>query len=402
MELQIGLSHIRLQNLLSFGPEGIDLPLNPLSVFIGPNASGKSNLIEAIKIIKATVDTEDGIAKPISDGGGTSAYLWKGEDSIKDFASIDLAVNCLGHIYGYGLRFSCDHYGLLKLRNETINERFGDEAAFTEVYTLQGGPKYKGKHIIPSLDARQQSWENHDFDFDRNSSVISQLQNSDKYPEISHLRSIFSSIQIYEGWPLGSSFPPRHPKPVDWKGDFLKDDASNLAHVISSIDNKPGGIKAALLDNLQKIYPEIQNITPDHLNTHLYLRFHESQLNETIPAIRQSDGILRYLCLLTILLHPEPPPLICLEEPEIGLHPDAIGILGGLLKEASKRTQIIVTTHSDILVSELSDTPESVVICDRDSRGTRMERLDPDKLEKWLKDYSLGHLWLRGDLGGTL
>jgi predicted ATPase len=91
-----------------------------------------------------------------------------------------------------------------------------------------------------------------------------------------------------------------------------------------------------------------------------------------------------------------------LEEPEIGLHPDAIGILGKLLKEAAKRTQLIVTTHSDLLVSEFRDTPESIVICERDDQGTHLKRLEPETYKKWLKDYSIGDLWLRGDLGGTL
>jgi predicted ATPase len=101
-------------------------------------------------------------------------------------------------------------------------------------------------------------------------------------------------------------------------------------------------------------------------------------------------------------LHPSPAPLICIDEPEIGLHPDAIHVIGKLIKEASTRTQLIVATHSDLLVSELSDTPESVIVCERDENGTRMERLDPRKLEVWLKDYSLGHIWLQGELGGTL
>lgn len=124
-------------------------------------------------------------------------------------------------------------------------------------------------------------------------------------------------------------------------------------------------------------------------------------MNNSIPATRLSDGTLRYLCLLAILYHPTPPPLICLEEPEIGLHPDLISSLAEMLKEASQRTQIIVTTHSDLLVSKFSDQPEAIVVCERTPDGTTLERLDAKKLELWLEEYSLGEVWMRGGIGGT-
>ena len=101
--------------------------------------------------------------------------------------------------------------------------------------------------------------------------------------------------------------------------------------------------------------------------------------------MRLSDGTLRYLCLLAILCHPEPPPLICIEEPETGLHPDILPTIAELLIEASQRTQLIVTTHSDILVSALSDIPEAVLVCEKDEDGTHFKRLNKDDLKEWLK-----------------
>lgn len=124
-------------------------------------------------------------------------------------------------------------------------------------------------------------------------------------------------------------------------------------------------------------------------------------MKSPIPAARLSDGTLRYLCLLAILYHPTPPPLICLEEPEIGLHPDLISGLAEMLKEASQRTQLIVTTHSDLLVSKFTDQPEAVVICERTPEGTTLKRLKADDLKEWLEEYSLGEVWLKGGIGGT-
>ena len=102
-----------------------------------------------------------------------------------------------------------------------------------------------------------------------------------------------------------------------------------------------------------------------------------------------------------ILLHPTPPPLICIEEPELGLHPDILPTIAQLLIEASKRTQLIVTTHSDDLISALSEIPESILVCERDERGSRMRRLEPEALKDWLENYSLGELRGMGELGGN-
>ena len=120
-----------------------------------------------------------------------------------------------------------------------------------------------------------------------------------------------------------------------------------------------------------------------------------------IPAIRLSDGTLRYLCLLAILCHPNPPPLVCIEEPELGLHPDIIRTVAKLLKEASERCQLIVTTHSEVLVDAMTDMPEAVVVCEKPDGATKLRRLSQSDLEPWLERYSLGQLWSRGDIGGN-
>ena len=115
-----------------------------------------------------------------------------------------------------------------------------------------------------------------------------------------------------------------------------------------------------------------------------------------------SDGTLKFLCLLAVLLHPDPPPLVCIEEPEQGLHPEAIQILAPALRDAAERMQLIVTTHSAPLIDAFSATPESVLVCERDfDGGTQCHRLSRKKLENWLKRYSLGELWRKGEIGGT-
>ena len=129
--------------------------------------------------------------------------------------------------------------------------------------------------------------------------------------------------------------------------------------------------------------------------------FLEEVGDREIAATRLSDGTLRYLALLAILLHPEPPRLVAIEEPELGLHPDLLPTVSDLLRSASKRTQLVVTTHSDVLVDALTDVPESVVVCEKHNGQTEMRRLDRNELATWLEKYRLGELWTSGELGGN-
>ncbi len=158
--------------------------------------------------------------------------------------------------------------------------------------------------------------------------------------------------------------------------------------------------KRQLVAALQKLFDGIVDISCPVTGGTVGL-FLEEDNNRTIPATRLSDGTLHYLCLLAILLHPEPPPLVVIEEPELGLHPDLLPTLSDLLLAASERSQLIVTTHSDVLVDALTETPESIVVCEKHAGQTEMRRLDKDDLAKWLKDYTLGNLWSSGQLGGN-
>ena len=114
---------------------------------------------------------------------------------------------------------------------------------------------------------------------------------------------------------------------------------------------------------------------------------------------------MRYLTLLAILLHPEPPPLVAIEEPELGLHPDLIPEVAELMVKASERVQLVVTTHSRMLVDALTEYPSSVVVCSKENGESQFERLDEAHLKQWLERYSasatLGDLWSSGDIGGN-
>lgn len=121
----------------------------------------------------------------------------------------------------------------------------------------------------------------------------------------------------------------------------------------------------------------------------------------SIPATRLSDGTLRYLSLLAILYSPYKPSFLCIEEPELGLHPDVLPTIAEMLKEVSDEIQIVITTHSNIIIDALTASPEDVIVCENEAGHTTMTRLNESELKDWLKKYTLGELWSKGQIGGN-
>jgi predicted ATPase len=235
-------------------------------------------------------------------------------------------------------------------------------------------------------------------DVDLEKSILSQRRDPDQYPEITYLGQTLGRIRLYREWCFGRYTLPRLPQKADLPNDMLEPDASNLGLVLNRLRRDPL-VKQRILSALQALYGGIDDYDVQIEGGTVQVFFHEGRF--TVPATRLSDGTLRYLCLLAILCHPNPPPLICIEEPELGLHPDVLPTLAALLKEAAERTQIIVTTHSDVLVDAMTDQPEAVLVAEKNDQGTTLTRLDAEKLKPWLEKYRLGQLWTRGEIGGT-
>ena len=382
------LHQIRLQNLLSFGPDMPVLHLRPLNVIIGPNGSGKSNLIEMIGILRAC---SRHLGEWGRDCGGISSILKQGssassgriatvtiEEDVRFFGSHftrhTLEVN--GWDNRLTVRKECVESGatLDKLRQSVL--RADTDATFF----LDNGDRLED----PSLKADQ--------------SVLSQRIDPDRYPTLTSLSEYYSEIRTYRDWSFGRMTPPRLPQRTDGRSDYLESDCSNLGMVLNRIRRDPAQ-KEQLIERLNDLYPGIKDVDVSIEGGTVQVFLTEGKY--AMPATRLSDGTLRYLCLLAILLHPTPPPLICIEEPELGLHPDVMPAIGKLLKQASERTQLIVTTHSDELVDSLSESPEDVVVCEKHDGCTTFNRLDGDQLKVWLEDYQLGTLWRRGDIGGN-
>lgn len=227
--------------------------------------------------------------------------------------------------------------------------------------------------------------------------MLSQLNYPEQLPELAYLSRAYGSIRLYREWDLGRKCAVRRPQRNDVRPRPLREDFGNLGMFLNGLRRHPR-VKSALFEKLGDLYDGVTDFELDFTVDSVQISFTEGDF--AIPASRLSDGSLRYLCLLAILLDPEPPPLVGIEEPELGMHPDLIPGLADLLVDASRRCQLMVTTHSDILVDALTERPESVVVCDKRDGQTTMQRLDRDGLAHWLEKYRLGNMWVSGHLGG--
>jgi predicted ATPase len=383
------LQAITLRNLLSFGPETPCLPLGNLNVLIGPNGSGKSNLLEALALLRSSAND---MRPVILRGGGVGEWIWKGAPRAD--ATLDAVIS-----YPNGsqpLRY------VLTFRAEQQSFRFEDELIENEQPNM-GQPEsvfyYRYRRGRPEINIqekgkRARKLENVQADL----SILAQLRDPEGYREITHLARMYQRIRLYREWAFGRNTVFREPQKADLRNDRLEEDFSNLGLFLNRL-RRQSKVKAALLGGLRDLYEGLTDFDISIEGGTVQVFFAEGDF--TIPATRLSDGSVRYLCLLAILCDPEPPPLFGLEEPELGLHPDLLPKVADLLVAASQRTQLIVTTHSDILVDALTERPETLVICEKHDGRTTMGRLDKDEVRPWLEKYRLGQLWTRGQLGGA-
>ena len=382
------LKSLSLANFLSFGPSPRTVDFLPLTVVIGPNGSGKSNLIEAIELIRAAPRD---FLTPIRDGGGVHDWLWKRGTGSK-VATIDAVFDYPKGPTGlrYVLRFA-EAAQRFEIVDERIEYELPDDG-HTEPYFFY---RFVGGHGILNVKGQQRRLQHEDID--PTASILSQRKDPDQYPELTYLGSEFGKIRLYRDWSFGRYTPPRLPQKADLPTDLLEPDASNLGLVLNRLRRDPE-TKERLLEALRGLYDGIDDFDVQIEGGTVQVFFHEDRV--TIPATRLSDGTLRYLCLLAILCHPKPPPLVCIEEPELGLHPDVLPRLAEILREASLRMQIVVTTHSDVLVDAFTDHPECVLVAEKTDEGTTLTRLDGDALGPELEKYRLGQLWTRGEIRG--
>ncbi len=402
---KLALTSIRPANLLSFAPDTEPLTLEPLNILIGANGSGKSNLLDAIGLLQAAA-VNDLTERVVVNGFGVSEWIWKGSGAEK-VASLEVTIPypqgdfIVGNeILRYQLRFEEGKSHELRIIDERLEDAESDSSNKLQSYLFytNSNPMVSPRsNLGPFQRGVSHSVNKHN----PQESVLAQYWSSESYLELGYVSTLFATFRLYRDWSFGRNSAVRNSQRVGMLGDQLDENASNLVLVLNNLKDEVVGDR--LTDYLKEFLGDARRVSTKIFGEYLQLGVSEGKLKTTTPAGRLSDGTLRWLALLAVLLHPTPPPLICLEEPESGLHPNIIPVLAELLLDASQRTQVVVTTHSRGLVDRFTDNPEYVVTFDKEDGATKMQRLPSiGELRDWLDEYeSLGPLWASGLIGGN-
>lgn len=382
------IDRLRVANLLSFGPTPTTVELRALNVVIGPNGSGKSNLVDILGLLRAMPAD---LAEPFRGGGGQFRdWLWSGPHA---GPTMSLTTSLPGGVDGPAIHHEIElaEHGI---RPIVVTERItggGTDGAGHPSYQRRAGrsevlrPGGPATHLRDVQDAH---------------SVLSSYDRVSAVPGAHRLRAAYAGIHIFRGFDWGREAKARISQRGDLPSDVLLPSAENLAAVLSELQIQ-GEAFERLNEHLKRLIPDFRELVLVNRGPQILVFLKLNRLSAPVPLSRLSDGTLRYLSLLVILLNPRTAGLVCLEEPETGLHPDLIADVARLLQDTSQRIQLVVTTHSDHLVDALSDDPGAVLVADRGPDGTNLRRLDAQQLSTWLDEYRLGELWMSGHLGGT-
>jgi predicted ATPase len=178
-------------------------------------------------------------------------------------------------------------------------------------------------------------------------------------------------------------------------------DAANLAAFLFGLRGESEGCYQKVVSTIQLIAPffadfDLEPASPNKRDIILNWRHKDS--DQVFGPHQLSDGTLRAICLVTLLLQPNLPDLIIVDEPELGLHPSALGVIASLIRKASHHAQVLISTQSSSFLDNFE--PEDVIVADLKGRESRFSRPDAVALQSWLQDYSIGQVWEKNVIGG--
>lgn len=346
-----------------------DLSLGNINIVIGANGAGKSNFIQIFRMIRAMLNK--GFQSYVTEHGGADSFLYNGRKVTKEI----LAEFVFGdNSYKLVLRptasetFSIDEFRRYEDRGWKVNgnglsesriDDFKDEESFA-----YPGAKGVGYYVYDAI----------------------------------------SKWMVYHFHDTSDRSPMRLSEIVE-DNAWLREDASNIAPFLLSLrEDGLEGRKAYsdIVNAVRLVMPFFDDfiMQPKKFGpaTKVNLAWRQKGSDYPFQPYHLSDGSIRFICLAAALLQPKPPSTIIIDEPELGLHPQAIAILAELIKIAAARTQVIVATQSPLLIDQFEAS--DIIVAKRRGGATSLVRLEPDSLKSWLDDYSLGELWTTNMIDG--
>ena len=344
-----------------------DFPMHKLNVLIGANGAGKSNFVAYFKMLSELVEgrlqnwtTKQGTADRILSFGV------KETDSLKSL-----------------VQFGRNGYTFVL--EPTVDGGF----SFEREELFFNGSYYGEKRIELGSGHRE-------------AKLKDKYEKSASNSEADYCYSSISSWNVYHFHDTGERAGVKRVGALH-DNKFLRSDASNLAAFLYKLKEESSDIYKKICKTISLAVPLFDDfvLEPTTLSSgeeQIRLLWKQKDSDYELWSSQLSDGSIRFICLVTALLQPNPPSTIIIDEPELGLHPYAITLLGGLLRSASTRMQVIVSTQSVPLVNEFEI--EDLIVVEREEGATVFKRHKEADFEIWLDDYSVGELWEKNILGG--
>ena len=341
----------------------------PLNVFIGANGVGKSNFVSFFRMMSWMLADPGNLQLFVSQQGGAGKLLHDGPGITREIeAELTIQTDAGENQYSYRLVYAAGD--TLIFADE--NYRFSRSTYGSPAPWIPTGAGHRGPALIEKAIG------------DTTARVI---------------RDILQRIIVYQFHNTADSARIRGKWAVN-DSRYLKEDAGNIAPFLFRLKERESWHYRRIVENIRLILPFFSEFEFVNDYGHMLLAWRERSSDQIFDASQASDGMLRIIALVSLLLQPEEtlPDVLILDEPELGLHPYAITLVGGLIGAVSKSIQVVLATQSTALVDCFE--PEDIVVVEREGRQSVFRNLDSKKLEEWLEDYSLSELWEKNVLGG--
>ncbi len=358
----------KLDNLTIRGFQSIKslnaFQLRNLNVLIGPNGAGKSNFVTYFRMLSEMVEQR--------------LQLWTAKRGGAD-RLLTFGVKETEELYSY-LQFGANGYSFTLQPTDAGGFVFSSERLYYED-NYPNGFQIGAGHSEAAL---------------KDEIVPHQVRIAD------YCYASMSSWRVFHFHDTSDTAGVKRLGSVD-DADYLRDDAANLAAYLYWMRNNARASYDQIRKTVRLALPFFDDFDLDPqvlTNGDAQIRLMWRQINSDYPMspTQLSDGSLRFICLITALMQPDPPATIIIDEPELGLHPYAITLLAAVMRSVSEHTQLIVSTQSVPLVNEFDI--EDLIVVEREAGVSVFRRLAEQDFEEWLEDYTLGELWTKNILGG--
>ncbi len=349
--------------------KAMDLELRPLNLLIGANGAGKSNLVSFFKMLNEMMGGR--LQQYIGTTGRAQSLLHFGPKVTPQLeAQLEFEVD--NGVNTYAMR-------LFHAAGDTLV--FADES----LSFLQTG--YTKPKLVPLGSGHEETRIG---------------QEAEKgVPTAKVFRHLLNHCRVYH---FHDTSPTARVRQYSYSGDnrWLMPDAGNLAAFLLRLREENGTVYQRILSTIRLVAPFFDDfeLEPPGIGPDAILNWRDKGSDQVFGPHQLSDGTLRAICLITLLMQPENqlPNLIMVDEPELGLHPYALNVVAALFKKASHHAQVLISTQSKSFLDSFD--PEDIVVVNREGKESQFSRPDPAKLESWLDEYTLGEVWEKNVIGG--